>query len=250
MTQKGANCAGATFKNGTSGDPLPSTLGSWQNVSGVNSPGAFGICTLTYGLVFDDNADVWGNEGIEEAKARTVKDYWENIVSTSAQVGLLGRDYAPLPDEILTIARAGVTSIDWNKGDGGGGGEEEKPQTPKQDPPVLTPPVIMPPSNAFSVTKKAISSKTGKATISLKLPGAGKVVMVGKAKNGKKTINVGKVTLNAAKAGTFNLTLTPSGAAKQVLKQTGSLKVNLKITFIPTGGTTKSSNSAVTLKLK
>lgn len=250
VTQKGANCAGASFKNGTEGAPLPSTLGSWQNVSGVNSPGAFAICTLTYGLVFDDNADVWGGGAIEESKARSVKDYWENVVKTSTQVGLLGRDYAPLPDEILTIARAGVAAIDWEKGEGGGGGEEEKPQPPKQDPPVVTPPVVTPPSNAFSLTKKSISSKTGKATISLKLPGPGKVVMVAKAKNGKKTINVGKVTLNAAKAGTFNLTLSPSGAAKQVLNEKGSLKVNLAITFTPTGGSAKSSNSAVTLKLK
>ncbi|HEY5941563.1 MAG TPA: hypothetical protein VIT89_01720 [Solirubrobacterales bacterium] len=242
---RGANCQTTEFTG------LPaSTLGDWSKATGVTSDVGFGICTLTYGLVFDDSSDVWGSSPAEEAKARTVKDYWENIVSTPAQAALFPNDYAPLPASILAIAKAGATSIDWQKGEGGGGGEEEKPQPKTQDPPVVTPPVITPPSNAFSVTKKAISSKTGKATISLKLPGAGKVVMVGKAKNGKKTINVGKVTLNAAKAGTFNLTLSPSGAAKQVLNRTGSLKVNLTIAFTPTGGTTKSSNSAVTLKLK
>ena len=37
---------------------------------------------MTYGLVFDDNSAVWGGSaGGEESKARTVKDYWENIVS-------------------------------------------------------------------------------------------------------------------------------------------------------------------------
>lgn len=251
VTQKGANCAGATFRNGTGGAPLPSTLGSWLNVTGVNSAGAFAVCTLTYGLVFDDSADVWGSSVAEEAKARSVKDYWENVVKTSTQVGLLGRDYAPLPDEILTIARAGVASIDWQKGEGGGGGgEEEKPQPKPQNPVTVTPPVVTPPSNSFSVLKKSIASKTGKATISLKLPGPGKVVMVGKAKNGKKNIAVGKVTLNAGKAGTFSLTLNPSGAAKQVLTKTGSLKVNLEITFTPTGGSAKASKTAVTLKLK
>jgi ABC-type phosphate transport system substrate-binding protein len=251
VTQKGANCAGATFRNGTGGAPLPSTLGGWANVTGVNSATAFATCTLTYGLVFDDPADVWGNSPVEEAKARTIKDYWENVVSSSVQVGLLGRDYAPLPDEILTIARAGVASIDWNKGSGStenppstGGGNNNPPTGNNQ------PPTVVPPSNAFAVTKKAISSKNGKATISLKLPGPGKVVMTGKAKDGKKSINVGKVTLNAAKAGTFNLTLNPSGAAKKVLKSKGSLKVNLEITFTPTGGSAKASKSAVTLKLK
>lgn len=241
---KGANCQTTEFTG------LPaSTLGDWSKATGVTSEVGYGICTLTYGLVFDDNSDVWGSSPAEEAKARTVKDYWENIVSTPAQAALFPNDYAPLPAPILAISKAGVASVDWQKGEGGGG-EEEKPEPKPEDPKVITPVVVTPPSNAFSVTKKAISSKTGKATISLKLPGAGKVVMTGKAKNGKKTINVGKVTLNAAKAGTFNLTLSPSGAAKQVLKKKGSLKVNLTITFTPTGGSAKSSSSAVTLKLK
>lgn len=245
---KGSNCLATEFENVPS-----STLGQdWSPVSGVESQVGYGICTMTYGLVFDDSADVWGNSPAEEAKARTVKDYWESIVSPTAQASLFPNDYAPLPASILAIAKAGVESIDWNKGEGGGGGEEPPvvdPGTPKQ--PISGPaPVVLPPSNAFSLTKKAISSKTGKATISLKLPGPGKVVMVGKAKNGKKTINVGKVTLNAAKAGTFNLTLNPSGAAKKALKKKGSLKVTLAITYTPTGGSAKATNSAVTLKLK
>lgn len=242
---KGANCQTTVF----TGVPA-STFGDWSQASGVASQTGYGICTMTYGLVFDDSSDVWGGSAVEEAKARTVKDYWENIVSTPAQAALFPNDYAPLPAPILAISKAGVASVDWQKGEGGGG-EEEKPQPKPQDPKVVTPPpVVTPPSSAFSVTKKAISSKTGKATISLKLPGAGKVVMVGKAKSGKKTIKVGKVTLNAAKAGTFNLTLNPSGAAKQLLKTKGSLKVNLEITFTPTGGSAKSSKTAVTLKLK
>lgn len=241
---KGANCQTTQF----TGVPA-STFGDWSKASGVASTTGYGICTMTYGLVFDDNSDVWGSSPAEEAKARTVKDYWENIVSTPAQAALFPNDYAPLPANVLAISKAGVASIDWQKGEGGSDGEEEKPKPKVDNPPVVTPPVVVPPSNAFSLTKKAISSKTGKATISLKLPGAGKVVMVGKAKNGKKTISVGKVTLNAAKAGTFNLTLTPSNAAKRVLKKKGKLKVKLSITFTPTGGSAKATNSAVTLKL-
>ena len=45
------------------------------------------------------------------------------------------------------------------------------------------------------------------------------------------------------------MTLKPTGAAKQLLSKKGSLKVNLTFTFSPTGGTAKSSTSAVTLKL-
>ena len=41
-------------------------------------------------------------------------------------------------------------------------------------------------SNQFSVPKKTISSKTGSATFSVKLPGAGKLAVLGTAKSGKK----------------------------------------------------------------
>lgn len=238
---KGANCQTTEFDN------LPaSTLGDWSQATGVTSLVGYGICTLTYGLVFDDNADVWGGSPVEESKARTVKDYWENIVSLPAQASLFPNDYAPLPADILAISKAGVASVEWQ---GGTGGEEPKVIPPAETPKTV-PPVVTPPSNAFSLLKKSISSKTGQATISVKLPGAGKLVMKGTAKNGKKTINVGQVVLNANKAGTFQLTLKPSGAAKKVLQDKGSLKVTLKLTFTPSGGTAKASNSAVTLKLK
>ena len=237
---KGANCQSTEFDN------VPaSTLGDWSKATGVTSNLGYGICTLTYGLVFDDSADVWGGSPVEEAKARTVKDYWESIVSAPAQAALFPNDYAPLPANILAISKAGVESVEWQGGTG-----EEGPKNPPPLPPKVTPPAPTPPSNAFSLLKKTISSKTGQATISVKVPGAGKLVMVGTAKSGKKTLKVGQVVLNANKAGTFKLTLKPSGAAKKVLQEEGSLKVALKLTFTPTGGTAKASNSTVTLKLK
>jgi ABC-type phosphate transport system substrate-binding protein len=258
---KGANCGATVFHNGTGGAPLPTTLESWSNVSGVNSPGAYGICTLTYGLVFDDNADVWGaNTAGEESKARTVKDYWENIVSTPTQNALPAKDYAPLPADLLAIARAGVDAIDWNKGPGGGGGGGGGGNAGGGDNAgggggggaagV---------SNKFSLPRKSISSRTGGATISVKLPGPGKLEMVGTAKvqaggharvSRTKTIKVGRVVLNANRAGTFDLTLKPSGAAKKELLKRGSLKVSLKFTFTPTGGTPSTSTTSLTLKLK
>lgn len=240
---KGANCDQTQFNN------VPSTtFGNWAPVSGVNSPVGYGICTLTYGLVFDDNAEVWGNTPAEEAKARTVKDYWESVLSAPAQAALFPSDYAQLPASILAISKAGISSVDWNKaadagagggggnaGGGGGGGGAT--------------PSVVPPSNLFSLPKKSISSKTGEATISVKIPGPGKVILLGMAKSGKKQIKVGQVTLNASKAGTFNLKLKPSNAAKGLLREKGQLKVNLKVTYTPTGGTAKTTTSAVTLKL-
>ena len=239
--QKGANCLTTEFKN------APATsFGDWSKTSGANAPSGFGICTLTYGLAFDDNAAVFGNTPEEEGKARTVKDYEESIVSEAGQAQLFGADYAPVPGSLIAISRAGVAEIGWNKagsgggggggggggtgsGGGGGGGTQA--------------------SNQFTLTRTTISSKNGSATISVKLPGAGKLDVLGTAKAGKKKITVGHVVLNAGKGGTFQVTLKPSAAAKKVLKKKGKLKVTLKLTFSPTGGTAKSSTSGLTLKL-
>lgn len=243
---RGANCVTTQFVNLGA-----TTLGDWSQASGVNSATGYGICTLTYGLVFDDNALVYGVSAIEEQRARTVKDYWESIVSTPGQTLLTLNDYAPLPAGILATARAGVAAIGWNKAAGGGnenppggGGNNNPPGGGgNNNPPAKKP------SNQFSVPKTAISSKSGSATLSVKLPGKGKLELLGNAKSGKKTIKVGRVVLTANKAGTFKLTLKPSKAAKELLKKKGSLKVTLKLTYTPTGGTAKSSTRTVTLKL-
>lgn len=241
----GSNCSLTTFKN------VPATTkGNWAPVSGVDSAAGYAICTLTYGLVFDDNADVWGNTPAEESKARTVKDYWENALTEAAQSSLLKNDYAPLPVTIRDIARKGIAEVDWNKGSGGGGsGGGGGGSTGGGGGNTTTPPPPPPPSNRFSLPRKTISSKTGRATISVKLPGPGKVVLLGTAKSGKKQVKVGQVVLNAGKAGTFALTLKPSGAAMGLLNRKGSLPVSLKVTYTPTGGSANTAGSSVTLKL-
>jgi hypothetical protein len=199
--------------------------------------------------VFDDNASAWGNTPAEEAKARTVKDYWESAVSASSQALLFPADYAALPASILAISRAGVNEVDWNKSDSGSptppsgstgntgstGGSGALPAKP---------------SNAFSLLRKSISSKTGGAIVSIKLPGPGRLEMLGTAKSGKSKIKVGRVVLTANKAGTFELALKPSAAAKKALRKKGSLRVSLELTFTPSGGDAKTSNTAVTLKLE
>ncbi len=253
---KGANCQATEFEN------VPATtFGDWSKATGVKSPSGYGICTMTYGLVFDDNSDVWGGSPAEEAKARTVKDYWENIVSEPAQAALFPNDYAPLPENVLAISKAGVASINWEGAatppvDNGGGGDNGGGSSSANTP------LPVKPSNLFTLPRKSISSKTGGATVSVKLPGAGKLVMVGTAKvqiaqkrkskrrhRKSKTIKVGQVVLNANKAGTFNLTLKPSRAAKKELRKKGKLRISLKLTFTPSGGEAKTTTTGLTLKL-
>jgi ABC-type phosphate transport system substrate-binding protein len=243
--QKGANCLTTTFANTPA-----NSYGDWSQTSGANAPAGFGICTLTYGLAFDDNSTVFGNTASEEAKARTVKDYEESIVSEAGQATLFAADYAPVPPSLIAISRAGVAEIGWNKagsggggGGGGGGGSTGGGSTGGGSTGKGTV------SNLFTLTRKSISSKTGGATLSVKLPGTGKLDVLGTAKVGKKKITVGHVVLNAAKGGTFNVTLKPGAAAKKVLNKTGKLNVTLELTFSPTGGTASSATSKLTLKL-
>jgi ABC-type phosphate transport system substrate-binding protein len=241
----GANCAATTFKN------VPATtLGSWATTTGVNSAAGYGICTLTYGLVFEDSSDVWGPSAAEQAKARTVKDYWTGLLSDPAQAQLPIKDYGSLPEAIQAISVAGIAEVEWEKGVGGGnpggggpsGGGNSGGNGGGN-------PLPLKPSNAFSLLRKSISSKTGGATVSVKLPGAGTLEVIGTAKKGKKTIRVGRTVLDASKAGTFSVQLKPSAAAMKVLREKGKLPVKLELIFTPDGGDENDSTSSLTLKL-
>jgi ABC-type phosphate transport system substrate-binding protein len=248
--QRGANCTETEFKN------VPATtLDEWGTTSGVDSKKGYGICTITYGMAWDDYSDPYSAlpAALEEQRARSVKDYFE-FITTEGQSLLFANDYASLPTapvNILAIAEAGAAAIGWDKSSGGGGGGGGGGgSTPPPSGGGSTPPPVVKPPNGFTLPRKSISSKTGGATISVKLPGPGQFELVGTAKVGKKQIKVGRTVLSASKAGTFSLQLKPSAAAKQQLRKKGSLKVSLELTFTPTGGDEKSSTSSIVLKLK
>ena len=252
---KGADCDETVFT-----DVPASTLGDWAPVSGVNSAQGYGICTLTYGLVFDDHATAYGlfSPSVEEPKARSVKDYWTALLEGSGQAVLPSSDYAPLPAGILAIARAGIASVDWNKaaggggggggggGSGGGGGGGGGGTTP--------PPAPVAPSNVFSVPRTALSSRNGTATFSIRVPGAGRLDLVGTANvpggRASRRIVVGRARRSVGRAGTFTLTLKPGSAAKKRLRRTRRLRVRVTLTYTPAGGTARSSTRTVTLKLE
>lgn len=119
----GSNCSAVRYSNVPgdnpgSGDAI-NTFGDWSTVTGTMYPGAYPLCTLTYALVFDDHADVYGNTPAEEAKARTVKDFFTAVTSSSGQSLLQSKDYYPLPTSVNQnlrgVAQAAVAGIDWNK---------------------------------------------------------------------------------------------------------------------------------------
>ena len=249
--QEGSNCGSATF----SGQPAD-TLGDWTPVSGVNSSVGWPICTLIYGLLFDYHEDAYGGLAdpvAEEAQARTVKDYWMSIVSDAGQATLSPSDYSPLSAGILAKSRAGVDAVDWNKTDGGhGGGGGGGGNTPPPPPPLggNTPPPAAP-SNLFSVPGTTISSRSGKATLSIRVPGAGVIEVMATANlpRASARTRVARVRRTVSRSGTYKVTLKPSAAAKKILRRRGRLKVNVRVTYTPRGGTARSSTRSVTLKL-
>ncbi len=245
----GANCVSATFTS------VPeSTLGNWTEATAANSPSGFGICSLTYGLLFDDYKKAYGlqpNQDSEETKARTVKDYWTAIVSDGGQGVLFGRDYSPLPSSILAISRAGVNAVGFDKDATGGGGTTGGTTTggttgggttTGTTPP--PPPVV--PSNVFRIVRTALSSRTGSAVFSIRVPGRGRIAVGGRAGR----IKVGRIVRTVSKSGTYKITLKPGTKAKRVLRRKGRLKVKITFTFKPTGGSTRKVTRTVTLKLR
>jgi hypothetical protein len=109
------------------------------------------------------------------------------------------------------------------------------------------------PSNAFSVRGSSASAADGTVTVSVDLPGPGRLAGVATASvqvARKKKVTVARKSLTAAKAGRVRLKLSPTRKAKGILKKKGRLKASLKLTFTPTGGSPKSSTRSVTFKLK
>jgi len=250
---KGASCGDVrvqfapTPAGSPNGDP---TLGDWSKAFAAGGPG-YPACVLTYGLLWDDNAVVYGTDGDQQERARTVKDYFTKLVSNGGQGTLLAADYSSVPQPLLSYAQAGVAAIDWNKSAGGGGGGNREPETRQPEtrqPETRQPETRTPPSNAFSIP-------SGRATASLityvvQLPGAGSLKVTATAKVGKKTIKVSTLSAKPSKAGRFTLRLKLSAAAKQALKKAKGKKlaVTVKFTYTPTGGTAKSQSKKITVK--
>jgi ABC-type phosphate transport system substrate-binding protein len=255
---KGSNCTTTTYTQVPTA-PADLTFGDWSKVQGVNSASGYGICTLTYSLAFDDDAKAYSafDPTAEQAKARTVKDYLSYIVSDAGQAVLQPNDYTALPLPILAASRTGVNAIGWNKagdtgggggggggagggggGAGGGGGGN-----------------VTAPSNTFTVSSASVS-KSGKVSVRVQLPGPGNLVIKvsGKSttfgKHKAKTIAKAGSASTATLGGVTVLTFSPTSAVKTALKNGQKVKLTIKITFTPAGGSANTLTKTLTLKPK
>lgn len=241
---QGSDCAAASF-TGTQ----PDASGDWS--SAHSQPGAgsvYGGCGMTFELAFKDNAPAWGTCAIEQARARTVKDYISYLVSDAGQNTLPSRDYSKLPTgvgSLQAISIAAAASITFDAANAGSGG---CPGSGGTTPPATTggggggPTATV--SNAFTIGSASAKKGKGTVALTLQLPGAGKIAISGKS--GKKA--VGKLTASSSAAGPVKLTFKLNSAGKKLLKKKKKLKVSLSVTFTPTGGTAKTSTKTVTLK--
>jgi hypothetical protein len=96
-----------------------------------------------------------------------------------------------------------------------------------------------------SATKPRLSARRRSAhgssfSLAVKAPGKGRLIATGKG--------VGKVSKVAAKAGTYQLTLTLDSRAREKLKEEGSLTLHVRVVFTPADGKPSTTSVPVTLK--
>jgi hypothetical protein len=101
------------------------------------------------------------------------------------------------------------------------------------------------PSNEFTLGKIRHNKKRGTALLEVTVPGPGALVgdsaskgaqAVASKKKRKKGSTVSRVTVTATAAGTFTLVIKAKGKARKALNQKGKAKLNLGVTYTPTGG--------------
>lgn len=109
-------------------------------------------------------------------------------------------------------------------------------------PPACKPPPPTPatPSNAITLGKPKLNKKKGTARQPVTLPGPGTLTLTG---NG-----VVEQTTSPTAAGTVNLLVKARGKRKKKLTNAGKVKMNITVTFTPTGGTPGSQNKKLVLK--
>lgn len=96
------------------------------------------------------------------------------------------------------------------------------------------------PPNAFTFGKIKLNKKKGVATLQVKVPGKGKVLLLGSK-------DVKSQNKSAKKKSTVTLTVKAKGKAAKQLKKKGKAKVKAKVKFTPTGGKAKTKSKTVKL---
>ena len=104
------------------------------------------------------------------------------------------------------------------------------------------------PANTFTLGKTQRNRKRGTATLTLNLPNAGELTASGK---GAGVAAAGAVASKTVpNAGPAKLVVKAKGKKKAKLNETGKVKLNLAVTYTPTGGDPSTQSIKVKLKKK
>lgn len=96
-------------------------------------------------------------------------------------------------------------------------------------------------SNLFSFGKVKLNKRKGTAAVQVKLPGAGKLVLVGSKTVKTKTVFVKRKS-------TITVTVKATGKAASTLKKKRQVKVKATFRFTPSGGKARTKSKSVTLR--
>lgn len=100
-------------------------------------------------------------------------------------------------------------------------------------------------SNAFTLGATTRNKKKGTATLNLTLPNPGELTASG---NGVKASSAGATISKSVTEGAAQLLIKATGKKKKKLNQNGKVKLNVAVTYTPTGG--DPSTQSIKVKLK
>jgi hypothetical protein len=102
------------------------------------------------------------------------------------------------------------------------------------------------PSNLFTLGDAKFNKKKGTATITVDVPNPGELAISGKGVKSAGAAHASATTVNAP--GAAQLLIRAKGKKKRKLNETGKVKLNLAITYTPTGGDASTQSTKVKLK--
>jgi hypothetical protein len=106
---------------------------------------------------------------------------------------------------------------------------------------------VLEPSNTLTFGAITRNKKKGTATITVDVPNPGELIASG---NGVKASLAGAVISKSVGAGQAQLLIKAKGKKKRKLNETGKVKLNVAITYTPTGGDPATQSVKVKLKKK
>jgi hypothetical protein len=105
---------------------------------------------------------------------------------------------------------------------------------------------VITPTNAFTLDKAKLNKKKGTATLAIDVPNPGE--LTGSGKGVKVAGAAGAVISKSVPAGPAQLLIKAKGKKKKKLNETGKVKLNVAVTYTPTGGDPATQSRKLKLK--